>query len=97
MRKIKAAHTGTGMHRKRFGQLNPGIVLGIEQLEQVFLSQCDRGRRDNLQPAGYRDIFRGLDRRETAVRRARIPMQSALVGADIRQTLQPIDLPALWS
>ena len=82
------------MHRKRFGQLDASVVLGIQQLEQCFLlCVIGTGGITNSRP----NIFRGLIRPERAVRRVRIPMQSVFVCAETRLTLQLIDLPALWS
>src|SRR5207247_10270325 len=34
MRKIKATHACTGMHRKGFGQLDACVLLRLEQIEQ---------------------------------------------------------------
>ena len=44
MRKIKAAHACTGMHRKGFGQLDACVLLRLEQIEQhSFLSVIGTG------------------------------------------------------
>src|SRR6476620_11725213 len=34
VRKIESAHTRAGMHRRRFSESNPSVVLGIKQIEQ---------------------------------------------------------------